>query len=606
MWTAGFRQRLTRTLAVSGVALVMLIGISGTVRAQAPGGTDAIAYSVEIVDDGEASLSAEIRKASRLESLRNEPPRTLAGLRRRTDEDVERIRAVLRAQGFYASAIRTAVDSSATLAGVRVVIETGPLYLLGEFRVRYVDGLEPDSRIDDFDALDLHLGMPADAETVVAAQDRLLRNLGRNGHPFAKVVNRKVVVDHAETLMLVDVTVDPGPSVRFGTVEFRGLKTVKESYLARLVPWRRGAGYDQRLVDDFRRRLWNTDLFGTVSVDPLRPPGDGEAPIVVEVDERPHRTISVSASYSRDRGPGGDVSWEHRNLLGRNERLRLTAASDLVEQRLSMDFREPHFRVLDQAAIFNATGKRKDSDAFQERTLAVFGGLERAFAEHWSVRFGPSVDYSVLTDNDGRNAFVIVGHPVTATRDSTNSALDPTKGSRLTMGMTPSLGMLERTIPFFTTDISVSGYLAAMSNERVVLAARARLASILGSDTEDIPASKRLYAGGGGSVRGYGFQMLGPVDAENDPLGGRSAVEVGFETRLRLTDSIGIVPFIEGGEIYDQALPQFDQNLRWAAGIGARYFTGIGPLRVDLAFPINRREGIDDRFQFYVSLGQAF
>ena len=127
----------------------------------------------------------------------------------------------------------------------------------------------------------------------------------------------------------------------------------------------------------------------------------------------------------------------------------------------------------------------------------------------------------------------------------------------------------------------------------------------MGESTEDLPANKRFYAGGGGSVRGYEFQTVGPLDDDDDPLGGRSLVEVSAEVRTRVTDEIGLVPFVDGGTVFDTAYPDFDETLRWAAGIGLRYFTAVGPVRVDFAFPLNGRDD-DDAFQFYVSFGQAF
>lgn len=566
-----------------------------------------VAYTVAISGVPEADVARLLGEASQLVALRDRPPATLAGLRRRAEDDSSRLGEVLRSKGFYAAAVTPHIDAAVSPVRVELAVDTGILYLLGDFGIDYGEVADRRGLIEDLEDLGLYLGLPAEGATVVAAQETLLRRLAERGRPLARVVDRRVTVDHADTTMRVALTVDPGPPLRFGRTEFRGLATVAASHLQRLVPWTPGAVYDQRAVDRLRTRLWATDLFATVTLAPAeRPAEDGTLPVIVEVAERAHRTVSVGASYSTDRGAGGDVAWEHRNLFGRQESLALRAAGDFVEQRLTADFRKPHLGRYEQTALANATAKRQDTDAFRERTAAVFVGMERTFAEVWTGRAGPSLDYSVLDDNEGRRTFLIAGLPASVTRDTTDSALDPTEGMRLSASLTPSFGTLERNITFLTQEISGSAYLSAAPEDRLVLAGRFRLASLVGAETADIPASKRIFAGGGGSVRGYGFQSLGPLDAKNDPLGGRSAVEFGFETRLRLSEDFGLVPFVEGGNVFDEALPQLDETLRWAAGIGARYFTRIGPLRLDLAFPINGRDGVDSTFEFYVSLGQAF
>ncbi len=566
-----------------------------------------VAYTVTLEGVPEEDIATLLEESSQLVALRGRPPASLAGLRRRAADDAVRLVEVLRAKGFYSAKVTPRIDSSVSPATVELAVDTGVLYLIGGFVIDYGEESGHGGLVNDLEELGLHFGLPAEGATVVAAQDKLLQRLSENGHPLARVVNRLVTVDHADTTMQVELEVDPGPLVRFGQAEFRGLEMVDVAYLQRLVPWTPGSVYDAREVERLRKRLWTTNLFRTVTPVPADQPSTaGTLPVVVDLVERERRTISTGVSYSTDRGPGGDISWEHRNLFGQQETLLLTAAADTVEQSLTADFRKPHVGRFDQNALANGTIKHQDTDAFRERTAAAFVGVERKFAEVWSLRAGPSLDYSVLTDNDGERTYLIGGFPLSLTRDTTDNTLDPTEGTRLSLGLIPSIGTIEREIVFLTQEIGGSGYLSLTDADRIILAGRFRLASLLGAATDDVPASKRIYAGGGGSVRGYGYQSLGPLDAENDPLGGRSAVEFGFETRLRLTDRLGLVPFIEGGNVYDSEYPEFDEELRWAAGIGARYFTRIGPLRIDLAFPLNGRDDIDSDFEFYVSLGQAF
>ena len=177
--------------------------------------------------------------------------------------------------------------------------------------------------------------------------------------------------------------------------------------------------------------------------------------------------------------------------------------------------------------------------------------------------------------------------------------------TRFGLTVTPAVGTIEENIVFVTSNLGGSAYLSIESEDRVILAARGRIGSIVGAATDILPANRRLFSGGGGSVRGYEFQAIGPEDDKGDPTGGRSVVELGGEIRFRIFEDFGLVPFVEGGIVEDSVVPKFDEDFLWAAGLGLRYFTAIGPLRLDVAVPINGRDG-DDAFQFYVSLGQAF
>jgi translocation and assembly module TamA len=606
-----------RLVALAAVAIVAATASAvPAARAQddgapTPGAAPGVAYTVVISGVVENDIALLLRESSQLVALRERPPASLAGLRRRAEDDSTRLVEALRSKGFYAATVTANVDAGASPARVDVAVETGVLYLLGEFAIHYADAADRQGLVEDLEDLGLHLGVPAEGATVVAAQERLIRCLAERGRPLARVLDRRVTVDHADATMRVELRVDPGLPARLGRAEFRGTKAVEPAYLQRLVPWAEGAVFDQRMVDQLRTRLWTTDLFGTVTILPFgSPSADGTLPVIVDVTERAARTISAGANFSTDRGVGGDVSWEHRNLFGEQESLAFRAAGDFVEQSLTADFRKPNVGRYEQAALANAAAIRHDTDAYRERTVTTFVGIERKFARVWSGRVGPSLDYSVLNDNDDDNAgeetFLIGGLPASVTRDTTDNALDPTQGTRLTAGLTPSVGTLERDITFLTQELGGSAYLSVMTEDRVVLAGRFRLASLLGAETDELPASKRIYGGGGGSVRGYAFESLGPLDSENDPLGGRSAIEVGFETRVRVTDDFGLVPFVEGGNVFDAAVPRLGETLQWAAGLGARYFTRVGPLRLDLAFPINGRDGVDSFFEFYVSLGQAF
>ncbi|MEM9682575.1 MAG: BamA/TamA family outer membrane protein, partial [Pseudomonadota bacterium] len=364
--------------------------------------------------------------------------------------------------------------------------------------------------------------------------------------------------------------------------------------------------FDQRKLNAARTALNRTGLFSSVRItmaESVNP--DGTLPVTMTVAESPHRTIGAGVRYSTDIGPGGDVYWEHRNILGRNEQLRLTVTGAQIEQIGRVNFRKPAFLEREQALLASGEIANRNTDAFDQQTIGGTVSLERPLFEEWRGSAGVSASYDILEDNDGKERVKLFGLPLTAMRSTADDPLNPTRGTVLDLSATPYTGASSKALHFLRMSAGGSAYYSIDRKSRFILAGRTRVGSIVGESASDVPADKRFYAGGGGSVRGYEFQKVGPLDSDGDPIGGRSLFEVSGELRIRLFDQFGIVPFVDGGTVTEQSFPSFDERFLWAAGLGLRYYTGFGPLRLDVAFPINGREE-DDFFQFYVSFGQAF
>jgi translocation and assembly module TamA len=326
---------------------------------------------------------------------------------------------------------------------------------------------------------------------------------------------------------------------------------------------------------------------------------------VVRLREARPRSFGGGLNYSSSEGVGADVFWEHRNLLGRQERLRFDVEGGELIQRVSGRFTKPNFARFGQDLTASQIIDQEDTDAFNGLLATTQAGIERAFGPRLKASAGGLFEYAALTDDTGEHTFALLGAPLAVTWDARDDILDPTRGVRVRAETTPFFGVLFDDALFLRNEVTASTYWAPLAGNTVVLAGRARLGSIVGDATADIPANRRFYAGGGGSLRGFAYQKAGPLDANRHPLGGRSVVEVGGEVRVRVFGDFGIVPFVEGGNVYDESLPQFGGRYLWSAGLGFRYYSPVGPVRLDLAVPLNPRDG-DDSFQFYVSLGQAF
>jgi len=580
------------------------------------GGSEAVdsgvAYEVHLEGVGDPELLELLRASSQLVALADKPPATAVGLRRRAEDDIGRLQTALRSEGYYDAEIGLDIDSEASPVRVRLAIDHGPRYTLAAYEIAYTGETAPAA--DQRPALaeiGISLGMPARAPAVVAAEQALAELLQERGYPFARVAERKTFINRESSEMTVRVAIDAGRPATFGPLAFRGREAVEEGYLRRIADWPEGAVYDRRVLRDLQRRLAGTGLFATVDAETAPATADdGSLPVTVTLLEREHRSIGAAAAYSTDIGPSLELFWEHRNLMGENERLRASATGSLIEQSGELDFRKPAFLRHDQDLLANLNGGQEDSDAYERQFVDSLLALERPVLDNWRVSGGVSFGYEILDEHadsgEGERSFQLFGLPLTASRDTTDDPLDPHSGTRLQLSLTPTTGVGSDNLLFLTSVAGGSAYYAIDEAERFVLAGRARVGSIVGEDTEALPASRRFYAGGGGSIRGYEYQLVGPLDDDEDPFGGTSLVELGGELRIRATEEIGVVPFIDGGTVYDDPIPTGDETLRWAAGLGLRYFTGFGPLRLDVAFPLNPRDGVDEVFQFYISFGQAF
>ncbi len=562
-------------------------------------------YEVEISGALADSEKGLIEQSSRLLQMQEKPPVSLAALRRRVQEDTEGFDKVLRSEGYYAGKIESRIDPSSKPVLVTFAIDAGPRYLINRYQVVFKT-LQTQPGVLDPAILGIAPGMPARSETVVAAQKKAIAEMKNRGFPAAKFSKQDAIVDYATNSMDVTLTVESGPLVRVGTLQFEGLEEVNPVYLKHLADWRAGLIYNRASLERVRKIFLETGLFNSVRYQ-IRPDigQDMTVPAVFIFAEKDHRSIGVGASWSTSEGAGTTLYWENRNFFSNGEKVRVDLDVSEIRQELSTQFVKPNF--LKRHQTFKAEGnlKHEDTDAYTEDSARVYIGLDRRWRENWLLGVGGLFEFSSVEEDGETEDFMYLGLPLTARYDNTDDLLDPSRGFRLSGTLTPYLGLNDVSSDFLSAEIEGSGYYELLDKKRLILAARGKIGSILGDSTSDIPAVKRFYAGGGGSVRGYEFQSVGPQDPDGDPNGGRSVLEVGFETRIRITETIGLVPFVEGGAVYDDESPDFSEEFLWAAGLGARYYTPFGPLRFDVGVPLNPRSN-DDSFQFYISIGQAF
>lgn len=575
-----------------------------------------VVYDVTIEGlDGTEELKSLVEESSVLKARIDDLPVSPAALRRRAREDEEVFVSVARSLGYYDAVFVHRIDDPATPGGpMRVLVygDAGPVYTFNAVTIRTAEDTEGGGGQEAVgislsrEEIGLTQGEPARAGKVVSAESTIVRLLQEQAFPLAKLADRTATIDRDAKTMDLLFRVAPGARARYGKVTVEGNATIDRDYIVRRLPWVYGDPIDIREIDKGRKALTSTGRFDSAGIEFADEIGaDGLLPITVTVTEHEPRSIGAGVSVSTAEGLGTRTHWEHRNLFGGAEKLRFEATYGEVESGLTGAFTLPDVFVTDQTFTIETGYTEQRTDGYDSESYKVGGRFDRRLSQALSVDYGLSLERAHIEDDGEEESFTLVGLPLGATLDTSDDLLNPTSGGRTRLKFTPYLESLGSTLSFYSTLLRHSQYLALDEDGDVVLAARAGIGSIMGASTGNLPADKRFYAGGSGSVRGYALQSVGPLDSANEPTGGSSLLDFAMELRWRVFGDFGVVPFVDAGQVYDQELPSLDGDLQWAAGLGLRYYTAIGPIRADIAFPLNPRDS-DDVFQVYFSLGQAF
>ncbi len=611
--TAG--ARLFRWRRAVGVGLVACTGCFHDADAPfAPAPPDqAVSYTVSLEGLPSAGMADLAEGALLTLRLRKQGARTRAGLRQRVKEDEDRLLGLLRAQGHFLPDVASSTTFPPDDAAAHVVflVRPGPVFVLRDHGLAF----DPPSagRLPDLDAgaLGSPVGAAATAAAIQQAEEAVVAALQAGGYPYAAYVGREGVADPETATVTLTSRFAPGPFAVFGPLRFTGLEAVRERYLRTYWSWPEGGPFDRRALRTYQQRLMATGLFRTVMVRiPEALPVPGESPEVlpvgVTVEEGPRRRVEAGLRYDTDLGPAARAGWRHRSLFGANESWKVETEVGRAAQSVTSELRKPQFLRPGQEIAGTVSVARTDDYALDARTVNALVGLKRRLSPRWIAGFGGLAEWSAVREPAGTTEAYLLGAAASVAYDRTDDALDPVRGERLDLEVTPIFGELGGS----STQFAVFGARAAVyrpldRGERYVGAARVRLGAVAARSLERVPATRRLYAGGGGSVRGYAKSSIGPLDPDGTPSGGRSVIEVEAELRIRVGDNFGIVPFAAAGMVSTNTVPHGSDKVRAAAGLGVRYFSGVGPIRADLAFPFDAGP-LDDTVALYLSIGQAF
>ncbi len=642
-------------------AVRYLCFIGATCLAVAPAWGD-VPYIVEVDSDLSPEEVLVIHRYSQIYTLQERPPASAIGLRRRADADIKNILGSLHTLAYYDPDVDIIVDTEMTPAVVTISVSSGPKFLLTEFHIvpatgdddeivahdtedlleqgrcflkqRFLrpiqtpsEGLWDDAEATDDDiiewvkedsnerhALDIPLnqigifvGDPAYPQTILDSEDLLVETVQCRGYPLARVVKHEILVDREEASVSVWLYVDSGPLAEFGDVRITGNKRVRDKYIRRKVSWSRGERFSPRQISCTFDALDRSGLFHLINIDWDEETDEhGLLPMHIHVSESKHRSVGVGFIYATEWGAGVVGEWEHRNFRGMGE--EVTAKAELLRKHQTglFRYRKPDFLCHGLDLVNTIELEREFTDSFDEQAATAAAQLHRKLTPCLHAWAGIALKYTVSDDSDNNRTFTLLQFPMQLRYSDADSLLDPTYGMTLNFNFTPTNQLLAPYLTYYTSTVDAAFYVPAWWDKCTTLASKLSYGSIIGAGRKDIPPPERMYAGTPLTLRGYRYLTVSPLDANNKPIGGRSLMVISLEMRRQINDEWGVVGFWEVGNVYDTVSPRFDQKQLQSAGIGVRYYTSVGPLRLDIAFPLDRRRPIDNALQVYFSIGQTF
>ncbi|HWU56466.1 MAG TPA: BamA/TamA family outer membrane protein [Rhizomicrobium sp.] len=585
---------------------------------------DTQTYSVTISGTESAEVEAALRASSQLVTLAGGGPIPAFALVSRARSDIARIQTALDSFGFYQNSVNITIadlpledpelpgrlDAMAPGVAVtaKIAVTMGPLYHVG--RITLAGDVPPRDR----DALGLVSGDPALARAVLDAGPRLLAALQEDGYALAKVDGPDATADDRAHTIDVTYKVTAGPQVLLGEISFKGLKDVHENFVRSALLVHPGDRYRTSRIEEARQALIELGVFSGVSVhaaDHLSP--DGRIPLIFDMQERPQHAVTISGTYSTDLGINLATTWSHRNLFGNAEQLNLTVAGSGLGNanaglgyNLAAQYIQPLFLESNQVLEFDLNGIKQNLDAYDQTAQTIAAFVRRKFSRLWTGSAGLSLTHDDVTQEGSNHLYELIAAPVTVSYNSTgiiDALRDPVSGLRAALALTPTHAFGGGNISFLVTQATASSYFDFGSDGRSVAALRATVATILGGSNLSLPPDQRLYAGGSATVRGYAYQSLGPQFPNGKPVGAKSVDAATVEFRQRIGTDWGAAAFVDAGQAGDGT--PFTGQVYAGAGLGARYYTAIGAVRVDVAVPlVHLPHG--DAFELYIGLGQAF
>ena len=572
-------------------------------------------YSPQCLSPDDQEICQLFEASSRLFLKVGEVPQSPMSLEQRLNASLDEGREVLQSLGYYEGQVSGNLIAAEHKGKTKVTInfQAGPRYKMAHSPIKASDHFTPDNRVaaalpQSLANLSLPENAPARAEDVLRAVDQIIPIFNNNGYPAAEIKAANYYLLPETKKLEAEIIMTPGPFTLMGELQLAGEISVTRNYLEGKKTWTPGDIWSQQKVDAYLERLRQSGLFKTIEITPKEGQNEaGQKDLILTLAPGLEKSTGLSLQYDSDFGMGGEFFWEHRNLTGRGDKFRLEAPLWTDLQEVYVNYLQPYFWGFDYDLVASGGFINQDTDAYKLAGASFALGLQRTFSRNFYANLKGSAEGGYIRDpGEPKSSYTMWGLPLELSYSSAKNILDAKSGVTIMANLAPYNGKYEEPFTIFRSRLEGRLFLPLIGEDKLILALRGVWGTVAGVDSaQDIPPSVRFYAGGGGSVRGYAYQSLGPENDDGDPLGGLSVIESSIEARYRHNENWGLVAFLDGGAVYGEPDSLPGQNMLWGAGLGGRYYTPIGPVRFDVAVPINPRPD-DASFQVYISIGQSF
>lgn len=565
-----------------------------------------VSYTVDFRGLENPEALKAIKLTSQLVVLQSRPPSSASTLRFRAESDIPLLIRVLHAYGYYEAKVHTQILEHLGSYHVEVEISPGPLYTLDAYLIQMKTKENepvPQIKLED---LGLTQGQPALSQSILDAEAQALRLLSECGYPLAHIHNRSVIADGKSKTVRVELELETGPFCRFGSTQIHGISSVKEALINQKIAWQRGSIYNSELVSKTQKSIMDTGLFSFAAIlNGDQVDDQGQLPMDIELTESKHKSVSLGASYQKTFGLGGTIGWENRNVCGMGRKFSLQADVTQRSHSGAATYLIPDAWRVGQDLIFQAEAARESIVAYHDQSYQLQCRLDWQLTQRLFFSVGTRAAFILVSSSVDNGNFLLLEAPLKLRWSSVSDFLNPTQGYTVDWRLSPSVNIKDISNYYTVQQVSLATYFPLIKKENLILAQKATIGTIFSNGLNAVPVPRRLFGGCEENLRGYKYLTVSPLDKENKPTGGRLAFFYSLEARMRVAD-FGIVPFFDLGNVGRDPGLSFKNRWRKSVGIGLRYFSFAGPLRLDFAFPLDRREHLDPTWWIFVSIGQAF
>lgn len=559
-----------------------------------------LSYVVHWHGVDKAEVLSTLEKSSHLISMQKAPPLTLTSLRQRVEKDLPVLVQSLHYYAYYDARIEPRIEQSATDTAIHLDI-----YLGVEYKIKAFELSVNENNLELSIPKNVRAGQLAITQNILNAESSFIQKLHNNGYPLAKKIDRQAIVDQAEKTLEIHLELETGPFLKSEEPIIVGLEKVKEAYVRKNLKWKIGEAFSVGSLDDTRKILEETGLFSYVQLIPALEPRGDVLPVTISLSERKHRSVAVGGGFNSYNGLGILLEWEHRNIRKQGEILKFDG--DIAEKKktLAFTFLKPHFILPSQTLLWTLQGEKLSTQSYIKESFELGVTVKRDIAEYLDLSLGTKMEQQRTTRSSKNGINTLLSVPFHLNAYFVDDKVNPKEGFLTRYHLAPYT-ILGSDVAFLRQSLTGAYFLPLNQRRSLILNSWVTIGSITGQHRDAIPIPERFLAGSDHALRGYAYKMVSPLDSERKALGGRSMLLTGLEMVYSFSTTLSGALFFEAGDVFEETFPKIGTVLLRSWGLGMRYHTPVGPLRLDVAFPMDRRRDVDQSFQVYLSIGQGF